>query len=84
METILRYLTRRYVSLLQKLLDLKIFPLMVILGMDGVFQLFVPADRSIPKIRIETRQAEFLRTQKLIVTIDSWPRHSRYPHVCVC
>lgn len=49
--------------------------------MDGVFQLFVPADRSIPKIRIETRQAEFLRTQKLIVTIDSWPRHSRYPHV---
>lgn len=50
--------------------------------MDGVYQLFVPADRSIPKIRIETRQAEFLRTQKLIVTIDSWPRHSRYPHVC--
>lgn len=49
--------------------------------MDGVYQLFVPADRSIPKIRIETRQAEFLRTQKLIVTIDSWPRHSRYPHV---
>lgn len=49
--------------------------------MDGVYQLFVPADRSIPKIRIETRQAEFLRTQKLIVTIDAWPRHSRYPHV---
>lgn len=50
-------------------------------GMDGVYQLFVPADRSIPKIRIETRQAEFLKMQKLIVTIDSWPRHSRYPHV---
>ncbi|CAG9864161.1 unnamed protein product [Phyllotreta striolata] len=49
-------------------------------GMDGVYQLFVPSDRSIPKIRIETRQADFLRTQKLIVTIDSWPRHSRYPH----
>ncbi|CAG9826475.1 unnamed protein product [Diabrotica balteata] len=49
-------------------------------GMDGVYQLFVPSDRSIPKIRIETRQAEFLRTQKLIVTIDSWPRYSRYPH----
>ncbi|XP_023023832.2 exosome complex exonuclease RRP44-like protein Dis3 [Leptinotarsa decemlineata] len=49
-------------------------------GMDGVFQLFIPADKSIPKIRIETRQAEFLRTQKLIVAIDSWPRHSRYPH----
>lgn len=50
-------------------------------GADGVYQLFVPADKSIPKIRIETRQVEFLRTQKLIVTIDSWPRHSRYPHV---
>lgn len=50
-------------------------------GIDGVYQLFVPADRSIPKIKIETRQAEFLRTQKLIVTIDSWPKHSRYPHV---
>ncbi|XP_018576622.1 exosome complex exonuclease RRP44 [Anoplophora glabripennis] len=49
-------------------------------GMDGIYQLFVPADKSIPKIRIETRQADFLRTQKLIVTIDSWPRHSRYPH----
>ncbi|XP_060534111.1 exosome complex exonuclease RRP44 [Cylas formicarius] len=49
-------------------------------GSDGVYQLFVPADRSIPKIVIETRQAEFLRTQKFIVAIDSWPRHSRYPH----
>ncbi|RZC38435.1 exosome complex exonuclease RRP44, partial [Asbolus verrucosus] len=49
-------------------------------GIDGVYQLFVPADKSIPKIKIETRQAEFLRTQKLIVTIDSWPKHSRYPH----
>nr|CAH7756255.1 unnamed protein product [Callosobruchus chinensis] len=49
-------------------------------GLEGVYQLFVPADRSIPKIRIETRQADFLKTQKLIVTIDSWPRYSRYPH----
>lgn len=49
---------------------------------DGVYQLFVPSNRCIPKIRIETRQADFLRTQKLIVTIDSWPRYSRYPHVC--
>lgn len=50
-------------------------------GVEGLNQLFVPADRSIPKIKIETRQTEFLRTQKLIVTIDSWPKHSRYPHV---
>ncbi|CAH0546129.1 unnamed protein product [Brassicogethes aeneus] len=47
---------------------------------DGLYQIFVPADSSIPKIRIETRQAEFLRSQKFIVTIDSWPQHSRYPH----
>lgn len=47
---------------------------------QGLYQIFVPANKSIPKVRIETRQAEFLKTQKLIVTIDSWPRHSRYPH----
>lgn len=48
---------------------------------DSLHQLFVPADRKIPKIRIETRQAEFLKTQKIIVAIDSWPAHSRYPNV---
>ncbi|XP_066249115.1 exosome complex exonuclease RRP44 [Euwallacea similis] len=47
---------------------------------EGLYQIFVPANKSVPKVRIETRQAEFLRTQKLIVTIDSWPRYSRYPH----
>lgn len=51
---------------------------------DSIYQLFLPADRKIPKIRIETRQAEFLRTQKIIVAIDSWPRHSRYPNVSCC
>ena len=50
-------------------------------GSDGIYQLFVPADRKIPKIRIETRQADVLRKQKLIVAIDSWPKHSRYPNV---
>lgn len=49
-------------------------------GMEGVYQLFVPSEKSIPKIRIETRQAEFLKSQKFIVTIDSWPHNSRYPH----
>ncbi|GLV32990.1 Dis3 [Carabus blaptoides fortunei] len=47
---------------------------------NSICQLFVPAEKKIPKIRIETRQAESLRTQKIIVAIDSWPRHSRYPH----
>ncbi|KAJ1531623.1 hypothetical protein ONE63_000295 [Megalurothrips usitatus] len=41
--------------------------------------LFVPAERKISKIRIETRQAELLKSQRIIVAIDSWPRTSRYP-----
>lgn len=41
--------------------------------------LFVAAERKIPKIRIETRQIESLQHQRIVVAIDSWPRHSRYP-----
>lgn len=41
--------------------------------------LFVPAERKIPKVRIETRQSEILASQRIIVAIDSWPRSSRYP-----
>ncbi len=43
--------------------------------------LFVPAEKRIPRIRIETRQAEALEGTRLIVVIDSWPRQSRYPLV---
>lgn len=43
------------------------------------FCLFVPSDRRIPIIRIETRQYEKLKDQRLLVAIDSWPRASRYP-----
>ena len=46
---------------------------------EGTRHLFVPAERKIPKIRIETRQAAALASQKIIVAIDSWPRTSRYP-----
>ncbi|XP_011146134.1 exosome complex exonuclease RRP44 [Harpegnathos saltator] len=46
---------------------------------ESVRHLFVPAERKIPKIRIETRQAEILSKQRIIVALDSWPRHSRYP-----
>lgn len=42
--------------------------------------IFVPADRKIPRVRIETRQAENLYNHRIIVAIDSWPRSSRYPH----
>lgn len=41
--------------------------------------LFVPAERKIPKIRIETRQYKVLSKQRIIVAIDSWPRNARYP-----
>lgn len=41
--------------------------------------LFIPAEKRIPKIRIETRQAESLMSKRIIVAIDSWPRNSRYP-----
>ncbi|XP_076244346.1 exosome complex exonuclease RRP44-like protein Dis3 [Calliopsis andreniformis] len=45
----------------------------------NVRHLFVPAERKIPKIRIETRQYQVLSKQRIIVAIDSWPRTSRYP-----
>lgn len=44
-----------------------------------VKHLFIPAERKIPKIRIETRQYDKLSMQRIIVVIDSWPRGSRYP-----
>jgi exoribonuclease R len=41
--------------------------------------IFCPAERKIPRVRIETRQADKLYGQRIIVAIDQWPRHSRYP-----
>lgn len=41
--------------------------------------LFVPAEKRIPFIRIETRQYQALRSQRIIVAIDSWPRDSNFP-----
>ncbi|KAG9510647.1 Exosome complex exonuclease RRP44, partial [Fragariocoptes setiger] len=48
------------------------------LGQTSKF-LFVPNERRIPVIRIETRQYEILKGQRLVVAIDSWPRESKYP-----
>uniref|UniRef100_A0A8C6Y5L9 Protein DIS3 homolog n=1 Tax=Naja naja TaxID=35670 RepID=A0A8C6Y5L9_NAJNA len=42
--------------------------------------LFTPADRRIPRIRIETRQASILEGRRIIVAIDGWPKTSRYPN----
>ena len=40
---------------------------------------FVPVDKRIPFIRIETRQYEKLKGQKILVNIDCWNRDSKYP-----
>ncbi|KAJ5217353.1 Exosome complex exonuclease dis3 [Penicillium chermesinum] len=39
----------------------------------------LPMDKKIPKIRLRTRQASSLLGERILVTIDSWPRDSRYP-----
>ncbi|XP_048454363.1 exosome complex exonuclease RRP44 [Rhincodon typus] len=47
---------------------------------ESTRHLFTPADRRIPRIRIETRQSSALENQRVIVVIDGWPRNSRYPN----
>ena len=39
----------------------------------------VPMDKRIPRIKIRTRQAGELVGKRILVTIDSWDRDSRYP-----
>ncbi|CAJ0928716.1 unnamed protein product, partial [Mesorhabditis belari] len=46
---------------------------------EGRHHLFCPAERLIPRIRIETEQAEYLAQQRIMVAIDFWPRDSKYP-----
>nr|XP_027199748.1 exosome complex exonuclease RRP44-like [Dermatophagoides pteronyssinus] len=41
--------------------------------------LFIPVDKRIPFVRIETRQYEQIRGRKILVQIDCWPRDSRFP-----
>lgn len=47
---------------------------------ESTRHLFTPADRRIPRIRIETRQASTLVGQRIMVAIDGWPKDSRYPN----
>ncbi|MFT7817935.1 exosome complex exonuclease RRP44 isoform X1 [Arapaima gigas] len=47
---------------------------------EATRHLFTPADRRIPRIRIETRQASALVGQRIVVAIDGWPKNSRYPN----
>jgi exosome complex exonuclease DIS3/RRP44 len=39
----------------------------------------IPMDKRIPKIRVRTRQAGEILGKRVLVTIDSWDRDSRYP-----
>lgn len=39
----------------------------------------IPMDKRIPKIRIQTRQANELLGKRILVTIDAWDQESRYP-----
>ena len=39
----------------------------------------IPMDKRIPRIRIRTRQASDLVGKRVLVTVDSWERDSRYP-----
>ncbi|KAM4701510.1 exosome complex exonuclease RRP44 [Discoglossus pictus] len=47
---------------------------------ESTRHLFTPADRRIPRIRIETRQAATLEGARIIVAVDGWPKNSRYPN----
>ena len=47
------------------------------------YHLFLPHEKRIPRIRIESRQANELKNSRIMVQIDHWPRSSRYPHVRV-
>lgn len=40
---------------------------------------FVPAERCIPRVHLETRQANALLGKRILINIDSWPRSSRFP-----
>ena len=48
-------------------------------SMKGSRHTFVPAERRIPRIWLETRQGETLLGKRIVVSIDSWPRLSRFP-----
>ena len=48
-------------------------------NMKGLRHTFIPAERRIPRIYIDTRQGENLVGKRIVVSIDAWPRSSRLP-----
>lgn len=71
---------RLYTFQIQHVLTDSVF-LFFSLFLQSTRHLFTPADRRIPRIRIETRQASTLVGQRIMVAIDGWPKNSRYPNV---
>ncbi|XP_075919903.1 exosome complex exonuclease RRP44-like [Petromyzon marinus] len=47
---------------------------------EATRHLFTPADRRMPRVRVETRQAASLQAHRIVVAIGDWLRHSRYPN----
>lgn len=49
--------------------------------LDGNMQsvLFIAIDNKIPRIRMRTRQARELLSQRIVVSIDTWDRSQRFP-----
>jgi exoribonuclease R len=54
-----------------------------IVGQDGgaatAAALFVPVDPKIPRIKLDTRQKGGLMDKRIVVAIDGWAAHERYP-----
>ena len=48
-------------------------------SMKGTRHTFVPAERRIPRVHLVTRQAANLLGKRIVVSIDAWPRSSRFP-----
>ena len=55
----------------------------VVVGMalQAVYHMFIPSERCIPKIRIQTRQVDELVSKRIVVAIDCWRKESLYPQV---
>ena len=53
--------------------------LLPLLSMKGTRHTFIPSERRIPRIHLETRQAPNLLGKRIVVSIDGWPRSSRFP-----
>lgn len=49
-------------------------------SMKGTRHTFVPVEKRIPRVYFETRQASSLVGKRIIISIDAWPRSSRFPH----